>query len=144
MNIGKQNSLRSIDSSSNSALSGYIAITTTIILSLVMLVLAITFGSGILLTRSGTLTFSNKKTSHFLAISCLEHARLKLAQNSNYSGNETLTIGSNQCSILVIETSESNKIIKSRAQIMGITTNLKLTVNALTLSTASLEEVVKF
>lgn len=125
-------------------INGYIAITVTIILSLLMLILAGTLGMSALLTRFETMDFSNKKSSYFMAKSCLDHALLKLAENGNYAGNENLDINSYQCSILPIETSGPDKIIKVRSKIMGATTNLKLTVNSLSLATITLEEAVKF
>jgi len=74
----------------------------------------------------------------------LEQVLLKLSLNSSYGGNETVTIGSDQCLILPIEISGSNKIIKTRALINSATTNLKLTVNSSTLDIVSLEEIQKF
>lgn len=124
--------------------NGYIAITVTIILSLLMLILASTLGMSALLTRFETVDFSNKKSSYFMAKSCLDYALLKLAGNGNYAGNESLNINSYQCSILPVETSGSDKIIKVRSKIMGATTNLKLTVNSSSLATITLEEAVKF
>ena len=123
---------------------GYIAITTTIILALVMLVLAITLGVTNLTTRLGEVDFMNKRLSYFTAQACLEDARLKLAIDSNYAGNEVVNVGSYQCSILDVETSGSNRILKARAQIQGPTTNLRLTVDSSTLETVTLEELSKF
>ena len=123
---------------------GYIAITTAIILSIVIMVVAISLGSSSLFTRFAFVDFNNKQASYFVARSCLDYALLQLSQNSAYVGNETVNIGSYQCSIQAVETSGSNKIIKARSQISGATTNLKLTVVASTLSTVSLEELVKF
>lgn len=124
--------------------AGYIAITTSLILSLVMLILAISIGSSTLLTRYNTVDFSNKRASHYAAFSCLEYARLKLAESASYAGNATTSAGTYQCYILSVEISGANKIIKSRSIVGGATTNLKLTVNSNTLSTVSLEEAVKF
>lgn len=123
---------------------GYIAITTSIVLSILIMIVAASLGSSNLFTRFNYLDFDNKQLSFVTARSCLNYALLKLAENSNYSGNETVDISSNQCTINPVETSGQNFIIKSRSQIEGATTNLKLTVNAATLSTISLEELVKF
>lgn len=123
---------------------GYIAITTSIILSIVILAVAISLGSSNLLIRFDILDFYNKQSSFAIARSCLNYGLLKLADNPAYSGNETIGISSFKCSILTLETSGSNKILKTRSQIEGATTNLKLTVNASTLETISMEEAVKF
>ena len=128
----------------NSNARGFIAITTSIILSLLTLAIAAVFGSSAFLTRFNNLDFYHKKTSYFLARTCLEYARLKLAENINYAGGETRIVDAYQCAILPIESSPPNKIIKTRAQVSGATTNLKLVANGSTLSAVSLEEVVKF
>ena len=123
---------------------GYIAITTSLILSFIMLAVAVALGSSSLFSRNNNLNFSFKKTSYFAARSCLDYALLQLSLNSGYGGNETRAVGLEQCSLLTIETSGSNKIIKARSQVKGATTNLKLTVQSSDLSTVSLEEVVNF
>jgi len=123
---------------------GYIAITTAIILSIVTMSVAISLGSSNLLTRFNFVAFNNKQTTYFVARSCLSHALLQLVKNISYAGNENVNVSSYQCSIQAVETSGPNKIIKAKSQISGATTNLKLTVAAATLSTVSLEEVVKF
>lgn len=123
---------------------GYIAITTSIILSILVMAVAISLGSSSVLTRFNYVDFNNKQVSFITARSCLNYALLKLAGDSSYAGNETVNISSYQCTIQPIETSGSNKIIKARSQISGATTNLKLTVVSSTLSTVSLEELVKF
>lgn len=125
-------------------MKGYIAITTSIILAILILVVAVSLGSSSLFTRFNAVDFNNKQISYFTARSCLSYALLKLTENSNYSGNESINVSEYQCGILPLETSGPNKIIKARSQIDGATTNLKLTVTANTLSTVSLEEVVKF
>jgi hypothetical protein len=123
---------------------GYIAITTTIILSLLMLVLAVTLGRITLSTRFDTVDFTNKRSSYFVARSCLEYARYKLSLDSGYLGNETQEISSYQCSVLDVEVSGQNQIIKSSATVDNSTTNLRLTILASDLSTVTLEEIVKF
>lgn len=125
-------------------MKGYIAITTSIILSVLILALSVALGSAHLMTRLNAVDYSNKQSSLFIARSCLNYAMLKLADNSLYGGNETINISSYQCTIRTIQTSGLNKIIESRSQVSGATTNLRLTVNATNLSTVSLEELVKF
>lgn len=123
---------------------GYVAITTSIILSMIILVVAITLGSSNLLTRSDFLDFNNKQLSFTLARSCLGYALLRLAEVPTYSGNQTIAVDAYQCSILPIETSGQNKIIKATAQISGATTNLRLTVDGNSLITVIFEELSTF
>ena len=123
---------------------GYIAITVSIILSVVVMAIAIAFGSANLLTRADFLDFNNKQLSFSIARSCLNYALLRLAETPTYTGNATIDISDRQCAILPIETSGSNKIIKVKAQISGATTNFRLTVNGSSLATVSLEELSTF
>jgi hypothetical protein len=124
--------------------AGYLAITTATILALMVMVIAIVLGSANLFTRFDVVDYYNKQTSYAVARSCLNQALLELALNPGYTGNETVAVSSWQCTIQTIVTVGANKVIKARAAINGATTNLQLTVVADTLSTVSLEEVVKF
>ena len=131
---------------SNSKNRGYIAITSAIVLSLLIMAVATALGGSAILSRFSILDLTAKRASFFAARACLDRALLELALNSNYTGNITVQIeeDGNQCALYAIESSPPNKIIKSRSQVRGATTNLKLTVNSTTLSTVSLEEVSAF
>lgn len=123
---------------------GYLAITTALILSFLILAIVTVSGSTALFSRDNNLDFELKKNSYFLARSCLEYALIKLADSPSYTGNETRDIDSDQCSVISVETSGSNKVIKARSEVLGATTNLILTVATINLSTVSLEEAVSF
>lgn len=125
----------------NNSQGGYIAIMSSIIISLMMMLIALSLGSASLFTRLNVVDFSNKQLSYFIARSCLNDALFKLADSASYTGNETLTISSRTCVLSTITTSAPNKIIQAKAIVEGATTNLKLTVNSTTLSTVSLEEL---
>lgn len=125
----------------NNRNQGYIAIITGIIMSMILLFIVISASTTGLLARNNKLDFDNKHASYFLAESCLERARLYLSQNyAGYAGNETLPVSGATCSILSIETSGQNKVIKAKASVYGATTNLKLTVDP-SLNQISLEEL---
>ncbi len=109
-----------------------------------MMTVAISLGSANLFTRFNVVDFNNKQTSFLVTRSCLDWALLKLADNGNYGGNETMAVSGYQCTINPVETSGPNKIIKAHSQINGATTNLKLTVVATNFSTVSLEELKNF
>lgn len=124
---------------------GFIAITTAIILSMLTLVIALSLGQSLLISRGNKLDYYLKRSTHFLAQTCLDTALLELSKNKSFVGNATTTLDVGQeCGILPVETSGLNKIIKARAEINGIVTNLKLIVVTATLSTVSLEEVSGF
>lgn len=126
--------------------NGYIAITTALIVSFIILIIATTLGSSALFSRINELDFSFKKMTYYASRSCLDYALLKLAKDINYSGNETVPVGSYSCVLSLIEDSGNNKILKSRVQdsYSGATTNLKLTLDRFTLTTILLEEPVSF
>ncbi len=123
---------------------GYIAITTSIILSIVILAIAAALGSNHLFTRMNVSDFDDKQMSLSDARSCLDEARLKLSDDSSYAGNETFSVGSDQCTIVSVSTSGSNKVIEAQAAVSGATTDLQLTVKTVDLSTVSLEELPNF
>lgn len=125
-------------------MKGYIAIITTIILTILCLTIAVSLGLSAAISRLGNRDFIFNESAYYLTQSCLDYAQLQLAYDSSYVGNETVIIGNYQCSILPIESSPPQKIIKATSQINNITANLKLTVNTYTLQTVSLEEISKF
>ena len=79
-----------------------------------------------------------------MAEACVDTALLKLAQNQSYNGNENISVGNDQCSVLSIETASGQKIIKTKAIFQNAVTNLKITVNSANLSVIYWEELSKF
>ncbi len=124
--------------------SGYIAITMSIVVTIFLLVLATSLGSSNLFTRSSVTDFYSKQSSYFLARSCLNHALLQLADVPSYTGNETIFVSDQTCTLLTITVAGENTVISAEAQSNSAATNLRLTVNTQTLSTVSLEEVASF
>ena len=116
----------------------------SIVVTFFLLVLAISLGSSNLFTRGNVTDFYSKQFSYFIARSCLNHALLQLADVSTYTGNETIYISDQTCTLLTITTDASNTIIRAEALVNSAATNLRLTVNTQTLSTVSLEEVASF
>lgn len=123
---------------------GYIAIVTAILISFLMLLLAVTFGASSLLGRFEAVDYSSKRTSYFVARSCLDHARLELALDSSYAGDENVAVDTHQCTVRPLTTQGSNTIIEATAIINGQTTNLSLTVLTAELTTVSFAEVADF
>ncbi len=123
---------------------GFLAITTAIILSLVLLTVALSVGSLGVLTRTRQSDTVTKSLTFTLARSCVDYALLKLVQNSNYLGNELRTIDGKQCTILGVENSGQNKIIKTWATIQNLTTKVRATVQISPFQLITLEEVSSF
>lgn len=121
--------------------SGYIAVTTSIILSFLILLISTSLGFSTWFSRIGLLNSSYKATSYFLAESCLETARLKLALDSSYTGNENVMINTYQCSIKPITSPAGQKVITTQAKVNDATTNLKLTITYPQSQIVSWEEI---
>ncbi|MEK7147111.1 MAG: hypothetical protein AAB772_02545 [Patescibacteria group bacterium] len=124
--------------------NGYIAITSAIIISFLLMTIVFTLSSASFFSRSNTLDANQKETSLGLAEACADTALLKLAQNSSYSGNENVNIGADTCSILALESPSGQKIIKTLANYKGYGTNLKITLNHPAMTIISWEELPNF
>jgi len=122
----------------------YIAITSAIIVALVLIIVVVTLSLSSFFSSRNILDTQIKESGQALAESCGEVALLKLAQNSNYGGNETITIGNNQCTILPIETLSGQKIIKTTSFLNQIKTNIRITAGSSDLSIISWEEIGNF
>lgn len=79
--------------------TGYILLVSVIIMSAVLLLLAQSLSSSSYFQRRGTFDFSQKESSYYTALSCIDRVIYNLSYNLDYIGNETLTIGSNTCTI---------------------------------------------
>lgn len=119
---------------------GYIALISAIIMTVILILISIVTSQSSFLGRFDSQVLELKDKSYNLANGCLNHARLKLAQGS-YGGNETVTIGTDSCTIDPISTILGNTVITSKATVGNTTTKLKLTVDSLTLGIVSLEEI---
>ncbi|OGY58983.1 MAG: hypothetical protein A3E61_02230 [Candidatus Colwellbacteria bacterium RIFCSPHIGHO2_12_FULL_43_12] len=123
---------------------GYIALTSAVIIVMIIISIISALSLASYFSRSNILTSEFKDLSLGLAEGCAEKALLKYSQDSSYIGNENILIGGRQCSILPIETSGSNKIIKTEATVESVTSNIKVTVNSADLTLISWEELASF
>ena len=124
---------------------GYVTLIASVIITVGILIVAVTISNIAFLGRFDTLGVQFKDIAREVAKGCLEYARLKLSINLGYEGNETHSIGSYSCQILPIETPGANqKVIKSRAVVNTRVANLKLTVSTPAISIISLEELNTF
>lgn len=120
---------------------GYIAITSAIIIT--MLVMMIVFAINLIgyFSRYNVLTSELKDISLSLAEGCAEKALLKYAEDSAYAGNENITVGARQCNILPVETSGSDRILKTKAVVESTTSNIKVVFNGNDMAIVSWEEL---
>lgn len=81
---------------------GFIALTSTLILTIVLVLLVYSTSSGSFYARSSALSSEYKRISMGLSESCTNAALLKIAQNYNYAppfGGETVAVGPDTCVI---------------------------------------------
>ncbi|MDI6734319.1 MAG: hypothetical protein QMD50_02390 [Patescibacteria group bacterium] len=122
---------------------GFIAIITSVIVTAIVTVIALTLSGSNFIGRFNAANFETKDLSREIAKGCLEFARLKLASGA-YAGNETTTISSYACHIFPIETTATATLIKANAVIDNKESDLMLTVNKTTFKTIFLEELSSF
>lgn len=118
---------------------GYIVITSVIILSVVLLLLAQTLSGSGYFQRWGAAEFEIKERSYALAQSCIDKAIYGLSNDLDYVGNETVRIDKYQCIISPITTVGENSTILTQATVGSSTTKLKMVVD-LYLDVVSFEE----
>ena len=94
---------------------GFIALIT--ILIILAIVLAVGLGLSLLSISETKMSFQKYLSSqaYYLANLCAEQALMKLKEDSNYIGNETINMENGSCSILPIEGSWTIKISATSA-----------------------------
>mgnify|MGYP001567158670 CR=1 FL=1 len=121
--------------------SGYIALTSAIIISVLILSIGLSLSFTGFFSRFNVLDSEYKEKGFALAKACVDKALLKLAQNISYSGNEYIAVGNDQCLIFPVETLGNQKIVKTKAIFQNSVTNLKTIVNSSDFSIVSEEEI---
>ena len=106
--------------------SGFIALVTV----LIIFAIALLIGLSVSLLSIGEATMGLKKTqssqAYFLANLCAEQALMKLKENIDYSGGETIEIGGGNCQILPIE---GNWTIKTIANFQNQIKKIKIIIS---------------
>lgn len=111
---------------------GFIALTSVLIIESLILVIAV----GVL-TRSITgtnISLAEQQSHRALALAniCAETALLKLESVLNYSGNETITVGSDSCNIATITGSgNSNRTVQASSTISGYVRKTQVQVSTI-------------
>ncbi|OGY39211.1 MAG: hypothetical protein A2418_01305 [Candidatus Brennerbacteria bacterium RIFOXYC1_FULL_41_11] len=120
--------------------SGYVALTSVIVISfLVMIIVFAASFSGFYLRENISDDYS-KAITRELSEACAHLALLKLSQNKNYLGDETINVNSDVCLIRPVQSVGGTKEIKTSANWQGLYTNLKIIVFSTTLELISWEE----
>ena len=121
---------------------GFIALLTAILLSLILIIITTTLNQTSFFTRSMLLDAEYKERSAALAEACVDIARLKIANDPTYPGNESsISIGSDICQIRPI----ISNTIETRATSSESVTNLRVVISPYpNLSIVSWEEIPSF
>lgn len=120
---------------------GYIAITSAILISIVLMAIILTVSSIGFRGRANIFDSYSYAKSKYATEACFETALLKLAEDPNYSGNETIDINGNQCNILgVEEINPEEKLIQTESTVLMSKTSLNVTININDFSIISWQE----
>lgn len=126
---------------------GFIALISIIIIGAV--ILAVTIGLSLRSIGETDMALSGELSNRALALAdaCAEDALLKLKNDLNYSGNESIIIGGESCDILAIGGSGNfNRTINTQSAVSGYTKKIKVEVPQISpaMEIASWEEVADF
>lgn len=109
--------------------SGFVVLTSVIILSVVLLLIAQAASTSGYFQSAGALDFEFKELSYSLALSCIDRAYYNLSQDLDYAGNEDLAIGGYTCRIDPVTVQGLNTTFQSSATAETSTTKLKMTID---------------
>lgn len=118
--------------------NGFVVITSVIVLSVVLLLLAHALSISGYFQAEGALDAELKELSYFTAYACIDRALYKLSQDLDYTGDETLPIGAYTCTIQPLTTEQSSgggagsptdTIIRASATTNGASTKLRMVVD---------------
>ncbi len=127
--------------------SGYIALTTVLILTAVMLIIVLSLNLNAISESKIAISEEATHKAFFLATACAEDALRKLKDNTSYGGNETIAIGSESCFIETVEGSgNANRIVKTRSTVGEHTRKVRVEIATVNPDTAitSWQEVADY
>jgi len=108
---------------------GFIALTSVIIIGAVALAVGIGVSLRSIDEANMSLAEEMSFRSQVAAEGCGEYALQKLKDSLNYSGNEIIIIGDQECEILEVEgNGNSDRIVKVESTISGYTKKIKIEI----------------
>ncbi len=119
--------------------NGFIALTSAIIISILLIAFSLAVSTTGFFGRFNILDSENKQRSLALAEACGDEALLRLIIQPGYQGDETVTVGGEPCHIFPI-TSGVQVTIRPQGSYGGATTNLQTTFNGTDYSLISWQE----
>ncbi len=123
---------------------GYIALVSTITISI--LLLAVILGASItgFYNRLDILNHEYKQRSVSLAEACADVALLNLTGNPLYTGSTTVAIGPDACTIYPVMASAGQYLIKTKAIYQRAVTNIGVVASSSDMSIVSWQELLTF
>ena len=124
--------------------SGYIALISAIIITLVVMVVVSSLSLTGFLSRFNILHSEYKELSVALSESCVEAAILELIEDPNWPGGETINVGSQTCEIRPVQTLGTQRVIETQSEFRESHTNLRVVFDSVSRTLVSWDEVAKF
>jgi hypothetical protein len=108
---------------------GFIALTSVIIINAFLLVIFIGmfFSAAEQIERADSREFSI--TALGLANSCVEEALNEIKNNIDYSGSETINIGTDDCQIMSVDKTDTTRVVKALGSSNDYTKRVQVEVN---------------
>jgi hypothetical protein len=105
---------------------GFIAISTTLILSAIFLSISLGMSMRAISGIDTSIAFADREAARLQAYGCLHYARLELQQTLDYRGNEGILIGEETCEIFDIEGSgNTNRILMVESTVGNHTVRIR-------------------
>lgn len=108
---------------------GFIALTSILIIGAMVLVISI--GVALRSVDEAYMSLGEQEAGRAIALAnlCAEQALMKLKNDSNYSGNESIIVEGESCDILAVDgTGNSNRTVRSKSTVSGFTKKVKVEV----------------
>ena len=121
---------------------GYIALTSILVISFLVMALIFAVSLSGFFLRENILDAYAKTVSLETAEACAYLALLRRAENQDYQGNEVVTVGAETCSISQIQTVGSELQINISATSLGAATKIFVSVDSTSLSLISWKETI--
>jgi len=98
--------------------NGYVALMTIIIIGAIILIKTIIMDQN------------QELKSHYLANACANHALIKLQDNPNYTGNETVSIDNYDCQVgQILGSGNFNRTINASSSVAGHVANIQVVIS---------------
>src|SRR4029078_13703994 len=121
--------------------SGFIALVSAIIISVVLLLITTSLDLSGFYNRANILDWELKEKSSALAEACADIVLLRLAQNAGYLGGENVTVSGNDTCAISPSSPQNPRIFHIQAALQSYQTNLNITIDIPTVEVIKWEEL---